>query len=472
MPNSAPVHVEKRKRRWLIRITVGVILLAVLAFGIGVFVTFLADADLTDIYARLDREDPNWRLEDLEAHRKEVAAEENSALQVMGTYRAIAGPVIYWNRAYDKIFARRQPQARLNVQQTDYLQDRMRKLERPLLEARKLKDMPEGRFPLAYAVDYQSTRIFQSELRGSYELLQWDAVLRSDAGDADGGLESCRALLNAARSVSDEPFLVSQLVRYAGYSILVVDALEPVLALGQPSDTALKRIEDALAREIAEPTLRHGLRGARAGFHRLMTTVAEGKASLAGATAKTTKLNLLSILPGHLKSEHGRLLVLLTEMVDAASLPLHEQAAAFAALEARLLEKPSVPAQFVFAPSRIADAHRRTQAHLRCAMVAIAAERYRQRYEHWPKSLDDLVSANYLDAVPDDPFAAGRIKLKRRVDGITIYSVGFDGVDNDGNIDHDRSFRDPGLDLGFRLWNINARRQAPLPTVTLDAQDR
>ena len=37
--------------------------------------------------------------------------------------------------------------------------------------------------------------------------------------------------------------------------------------------------------------------------------------------------------------------------------------------------------------------------------------------------------------------------------------------DNYGHIDRERSYFEPGLDIGFRLWEVELRRQAPLPPV-------
>lgn len=463
----------RRKRRWPFRLATGFFVLAVLAFAIAAFVSFLADSDLTGIYAKLDRDDPNWRLEDLEAHRKDIQAELNSALHVTKVSRDVGGRFVSASsQVYWKLFEDLPPQARLNLQQKKYLNDQLQPLQKALAETRKLKDMPEGRYPVAYSVDYISTFLLHRlDLWGFYEPLKWDAALRVDAGDADGAMESCRALLNAYRSVGDDPFLTTQYVRYFGHSALV-ETLERVLAQGQPSDAALKELQTALASEIAAPSLWHGLRGERAGFHRFMQALAEGKTSAAAVPGKGAGFDLYGLVPGHHKKEHGRLLLLLSEMVEAAKLPLHEQEAAFASIDARISVVGSWPALLVPNAGRIAGAYRRSQAHLRCAMIAMAAERYRIARKDWPKTLEDLVSAKLLDAVPDDPFVAGPIKLRRRADGITIYSLGFDGVDNDGNIDHDRSERVPGFDIGLRLWNVSARRQAPMPTVTINAQEK
>ena len=43
-----------------------------------------------------------------------------------------------------------------------------------------------------------------------------------------------------------------------------------------------------------------------------------------------------------------------------------------------------------------------------------------------------------------------------------IYSVGNDAVDNGGNLDREHPIQ-PGVDVGYRLWNVSKRRQPPRP---------
>src|SRR5262249_46793835 len=104
---SAPVHTRSRQRPWLLRIVLGVVLLAGLVFAVTTTLNLLADADYNSICAHLDRTDPNWRLEDLEANRKELPLEENSALLVLNVGPALRFP---WSPKFDKIFSRLLPQ--------------------------------------------------------------------------------------------------------------------------------------------------------------------------------------------------------------------------------------------------------------------------------------------------------------------------------------------------------------------------
>ena len=97
-------------------------------------------------------------------------------------------------------------------------------------------------------------------------------------------------------------------------------------------------------------------------------------------------------------------------------------------------------------------------------MAALAAERYRLAHDRWPESLDVLVKTGFLDAVPMDPYDGKPVKIKRTADGLIVYSVGPDKIDNEGFINRDNPLA-PGADLGFRLWDVSRRRQAPNPPV-------
>jgi len=64
-------------------------------------------------------------------------------------------------------------------------------------------------------------------------------------------------------------------------------------------------------------------------------------------------------------------------------------------------------------------------AFLRCAVAAVAIERYRLAIHHWPEHLEDLVP-QYLGKVPTDPFDGQPLRYRRLADGVIIYTVGED----------------------------------------------
>ena len=75
-----------------------------------------------------------------------------------------------------------------------------------------------------------------------------------------------------------------------------------------------------------------------------------------------------------------------------------------------------------------------------------------------PRPLD----AQFIAAIPDDPYTGDPIIYRRLADGVVIYSVGLDGKDDGGNVDV-VNVSEPGTDIGIRLWDPAKRRQPPEP---------
>jgi competence protein ComGC len=160
---------------------------------------------------------------------------------------------------------------------------------------------------------------------------------------------------------------------------------------------------------------------------------------------------------------------LMTQAVEAAKLPPEQQAQAFKEIEQATRKSNAIVVKlFMPAVGKVSEANRRTRANMRCALVGIAAERYRLAHDEWPASLEELAKKGWIASVPADPYEGLPLRYKLRHDGVTIYSVGADGVDNGGNINRERPL-EAGTDQGFQLWDVGARRQPPLPAPPPDA---
>lgn len=90
------------------------------------------------------------------------------------------------------------------------------------------------------------------------------------------------------------------------------------------------------------------------------------------------------------------------------------------------------------------------------ARVGIACERYRLAQGHWPDKLQTLIP-QYLKKVPMDPYSDQPVLYQVLPDGVEIYSVWMNGLDDGGNV--------LGLpvkpmkDKGYRLLNAEVRGQ-------------
>jgi hypothetical protein len=483
-PEPSPIRPRRRRWPYIVLLSLPVLV----GIGLCIYLSVAGERELRAALAETERLDPRWRLEDVEADRAVIPDAENSGGPAMAAKHLLPQKWPFWDysptaqdppdseqkrRDLEEGFRDLEPQRQLNEEQATALRREMSRAAAALAEARKLVDLTEGRYPIAYSPDFISTLIpHTQDARLIANLLAYDAVLRAQAGDADGALSSCRGVLNAGRSVGDEPFLISQLVRIACRAI-AVDRAQRVLAQGESSEEALRQLQQLLEKEELEPLLLIAARGERAGQDRLMEAIQAGKiklsardlAILAGlsgdpGSGATLCESLLLRIPGSTKFQRSAMLRCMNRIVALAKLPPHERHAEFQQMEMTRGAQPVLVRLLVPALGKVSDSCQRCDAQLRCALVAVAAERYRRAQGRWPDKLGALKEAGYLQAVPADPYDGQPLRWRRLGDGQVVYSIGPDGEDNGGKMDRQNP-TSPGTDIGFRLWDAAKRRQPP-----------
>jgi hypothetical protein len=438
------------------------LLTAAVTAGAILLMWYLAERDWLEAVAEADRLDPGWRFEDLQARRASIPDEANAALRVLAAHKLLPGT---WpplgtatGLALEKSLSDLPPTAALSPQQVRALSEALAAAKAALAEARKLKDCPAGRFPPT-GVQRVPTGdgAYIPEARRVAPLLIYDALLREQAGDADGALESCRALVNLARSFGDEPDPLCVAFRVTMRSV-ACRQIERTLARVRPSAAALAELQRLLEDEEAQPLFLMGARALRAWLHRVMEALAEGETKVDAFPGWVTAGLAVNARPVTLRVS--------TRIVEIAKLPVGQQEAE---LRSRGLPKPEEGSIFVReyifpkiqkVATDLAHGQVRTQAELRCAIVALAAERYRLARGAWPESPDALVPA-YLHAVPADPYDGQPVRYRRLADGVVIYCIGPDGNDDLGNLDR-TGLGPAGTDVGLQLWDVE-HRTAPEP---------
>jgi hypothetical protein len=469
---SQPTAPSERRpwRRWRLLLalagTVAVLVVGVVA--LDGYRYSAARAEVADAVAETDRLDPGWRFEDLEAQRRLPPAETNAALQLLKVQSLLPR-----NWGYDPdedpawvadVLRELPPERQVDERQARRLREDLQGQAPSLEQARKLADMPEGRYPVAWAADVLSTPCPWSDATLSTPpLLQLDALLRSEDGDPDAALTSARALLNVGRSLGDEPFFRGPLDR----SVCRRDAslaVERTLAQGQPSERALAAVQESFAREEAVPLLLPYFRGDRALMHVFLTRVDAGQRRLSEISCVPTRglgahvetwLGRTEALHQHARFLHG-----MNRAVEIAKLPLEQQYPLYREWRRRKGDVENVGGALTLGGWR-EDILFRDHALLRCALAAVAAERYRREHGDWPQAVADLVPG-YLPAVPLDPFDGQPLRYRRTDSGAVIYSVGEDGRDDGGERTPPPDKTLPG-DVIFTLWDVAHRRQPPQP---------
>jgi len=475
----APASSPPPRRRWPRRLLLAILLLIGLPAGYYFYASWALKSDIARALDETDALDPRWRLDDLEADSKTYPDADNSALQIVNVGRLMGRGQPSAHKDYGPIFDHLPPAAQLNPQQIALLRECFDSIPEALVEARKLKDMPHGRFaarrdPSGLWVMFPD----HHHARPVCDLLEHEAMLKVQFGDPDAALEACRAQFNVARAMADDFSIISYFIR-VGCDTSLVTTLERVLAQSDKChDTPLKHMQSLLHEEHEQigPQWITALRGERAESHRFYEPMITGKKRWL-QMAETMRIRvgwedqLNHYLPMRLIKDFPQHLRLRNEIIEAARLPLHEQLERFAELEQKLNcgdARKTGLAQFLpllpLEMPKVGARHLRSQALLRAAEAALACERYRLERRSWPDSLDALVKAGLLDLVPADPFDGQPLRLAKHKEGVTVYSVGEDKCDNGGQIDRDRP-REPGADVGFRMWDPLNRRQPPRPPV-------
>jgi hypothetical protein len=483
----APPQPRRRWRRWLLSLP---LLLIAAAFAYYFFASYAADRQLAEAIAETDRLDPDWRLEQIEEKRTTFTPEENAAEAVLAAYRLLPprwpsppppvppaagaagaeaaedGDLIPPTAGHVAPLDDRVSGLPPEVQLDDALIHDLRaeldgdKIKAALAATEPLSRQTGGRYSVTWGPNPMLTPQPCQEVRPVATLLQMRAMLQDQDGEADDALGTARRILIAGRSIGDQPGLISQLVRVAAHTV-AVQVLERAMAQGLPSGDALARTQRLLAEDAAEPLLVYALRGERAFQHRFLEGVASHDPAVVGTAGSLRNRFDRFRLLNKVRHYHPAMLRMFLRAVEIARREPEEQAEALRQLEEEVQQDAGGDDDLMHllmpALGKLAAAFRRDQAVLRGAVVGLALERYRLDKGRWPKELTELVP-DYLPAVPKDPFDGRPLRYRPLADGVIVYSVGPDGRDDGGALNR-RNVIAAGTDLGFRLWDVTARRQ-------------
>jgi hypothetical protein len=433
-----------------------------------------ADAPIEDELLRvvtdLDRTDPGWRLEQIDKNRaaglrgmtppeRDGPAQVRAIIAILRPLRwpspdADTRRVELWSRTV---------LVRLTDDEAQFVRGELAKVSEALAKAREMYKHDQGQFPLVYTrTGLDSLLPEHQDTRSVAALLDWDVLLQIHEGQVDRALRDCRGILTCARLFED-PILIVQLVRMS-LAAIGVGALERTVAGGEGPEAELAAAQKLLADEAAFPRLMVAARGERGMIHWLLTALESGDldpAKIVNVFGPDGKEKLARVPRGlAARPFHAAVLNELTHWVEITRRPLHEQRLLVEAWD-RDKAAHLGDAGFLldnYPAVKLTGSAQRVQAVLEAALAAVAAERYRLAKRDWPRDLAALVP-EYLAEVPTDPFDGQPMRYRRTPDGIVIYAVGPDGVDNQATLD--RTGRTPdGTDVGFQLWDVAKRRKA------------
>lgn len=454
----------KPRRRWRWFALVGIILLPLAWVGY-----FKVDNEWSQAAAEAeaDRTDPGWRMRDILLARRAVPDAENSAPRIIAIAAKTRGGRIRQVEDYETLFAKTAPNLTLTPHQVGLIREELEKIGMPLPEARDLRKHPYGRFSITLEPILFMTRLPDHPKAGDLaDCLRHDAYLLAHEGKIAEALQSCQACLCCGRVMGDEPMIVSHILR-RGIQRDALAALERALGQGEADERTLRDTQTLFEMEVEESNWLQALRGERAGGVGFFESLRTGKVTFTSlfaggksGPARTAGDWIADRAPSTVMRYFPDYLRHMTRCVEAARLPLHEQRAPMRDLD-RQLESSNNRVLTSLCPSMVVvhDAECRSQAGLRTAVAALACERYRLKEGRWPATLDDLVRAGLIHAVPVDPIDGAPLRYRHQRDAIVIYSIGNDEKDDGGNLLHESVRESPGADLGIRLWAVSSRRR-------------
>ncbi len=490
---AAPVAAARSGfRLWHWLVIVPTLLMLVAALGAGIYLWRIVNRRLTDAIAAADRDDPYWRLDDLMAHREPVPDEENSALIVAEVLALLpadwlsapkpppgvpTGSPTELMKAYDRMSATAD-NVQLDDATADMLRDALETYDEAVKIARTVAGYPRGRHELELGPTLIDTLLPETQAsRNVARLLIADAAIRIHDGDPDGALESCRANLCTARSIGDEPFAISQLVRVA-IGLVTMQSTRRVLSQGEPSDAALAHLQALILDELGPPLLLYGIRGERATFTELIRRLGTGEVPISALGEGGTKVDPITqraaISPwGKLWFDQQRAVSLewMNTAVAIAGRPDAERPQLWQALDAEIVRvkrsrlgiyTATLPLFLMPVLDTSSSAHSRHQCELGATAILLAAERHRRKAGDWPASIA-AIAPSILPSTPVDPFSGQAFRMEHRDGQIFIYSIGPNRQDEHGAYDPKRWMKGGPDDAGAVAWDVPLRRQTSPP---------
>jgi hypothetical protein len=484
-------HAENRRRRsrlWPWLMVVPLLVVLPIAFYCGWDMGKNVDSRLAEAVAAADQDDPNWRLDDLLAHRDRMPDSENSAIIVTQVATLIpanwpanglpksAEPESVPTSA-DEAFEELGSLAanvRLGESAARLIRGELKSHDAAIGLARSLANYRRGRYDLKIGRAVIDTPLpLMPQARVVARLLAADSAIRAHDDDIDGALDSCRAIVATGRSLGDEPFLISHLVRMAIMN-MALKASSRVLGQGDPTDAALARMQELLLDELKQPLLVIGVKGERALAAETIRRVAAGEVPVTALSDSAEGRRAPA--PGPLEPWEKLLydfqlalsLDSMTKAVTIARQPARKRDRLWESWEAnrnRIIQDPlgrftgSIALAVTPAVTAASNAFSRYETELGAHAILLAAERHRRKFGNWPDSVAAIDRA-ILASAPADPFSGRPYQLVQRDSRLVIYSIGPNGQNELGEFNPRAWMREGPDDLGASAWDISLRAQS------------
>ena len=315
-----------------------------------------------------------------------------------------------------------------------------------------------SRYPIQLQEGFSVPLRHLGKMRAAISLLTAEALMHATDGDAEKATRAFLAAGRVADSLAEEPIVVSQWVRFAGWGILL-PRLERALSLAAFTDSQLASLQQmAAAAERPQAAVRALAGGQAFGIaaftdRKAMETAFRGfqpnrsKAEQFRVAGFVTLLRITGLLrrdKAFYLDNMGRQVATL-ELAYPARFAAGQQLAALTNAPSRfyIISPMILPSLQKF---QLCDAEH--VALVRVAAAALAIERFRLAHANaLPDNLEQLTPA-CCKTVPTDPFDGKTLRYKKNGSSCAVYSVGSDGQD-DGGVSWDSNYLKSPQDIGY-----------------------
>ena len=290
------------------------------------------------------------------------------------------------------------------------------------------------RFTLNYDVEPACNMILKhlSRLQASARLLALSSKVNLGQGKPDEALVDYEAILRLGHASDREPLVISMLVGIACRGI----ARKPVMAVlddSEPSAEALRKVLDSLGDVDDRSPYLAAMRGERCMGISVLKFVFQNPDERIPMFLEP-KLKGTKVTVSGLYTDALHYLELMESEVTLSRKPWHQSKADWEKIDHDLQEKATdYPLTTVLGStlSKTAQIYDRAVAVDGVSQLAVALRLYRLKHGQYPEKLTALVP-EVLKKLPTDPFSGKDYEYRREGKGFVVYSIGDDGVDNNG----------------------------------------
>jgi len=319
------------------------------------------------------------------------------------------------------------------------------KLNEPALaRAHDALTLPQSRYPLDMRYGNNTLLPHLAKIRELARLEDYRALLAARGGHPAEAAAGAQNILGCARTLDEEPLLISQLVRVACLSI-ARGSLERTLNATALDAVALQKLAAAFDSAHRTNRMARALIGERAMYAPVFRMSWSDIKQLVNLNPPDSPDTSAPPLPGKspwfvrasgfLERDLNFYLGAMETNIDFAlkAAPENLQITNLSPkIEQEAMRKKYIlSAMMLPALSRVTVREVESEAHLRLALTAIAIERYRLANKRLPATLEEL-APKFLATVPLDPFTGRPLQYKLLPKGFVVYSLDREGRDDGG----------------------------------------